>query len=75
VYVYNRRPKKKSVHRYFSRLFPLELNGAKIFGFVILMIHVLRDLWTGFIWLRIGTSSCEHDNEPSGSIKGRKFLD
>jgi hypothetical protein len=35
-------------------------------------------VWTGFIWLRIGTSgegSCEHDNEPSGSIKGGEFLD
>jgi hypothetical protein len=34
-------------------------------------------MWTGFIWLRIGTSgrSCEHDNEPSGSIKGGEFVD
>jgi hypothetical protein len=24
-------------------------------------------IWTGFIWLGIGTS--EHDNEPSGSVK------
>jgi hypothetical protein len=33
-------------------------------------------LWTGFIWLRTGTSggSCEHENEPSVSTKGRKFL-
>jgi hypothetical protein len=23
----------------------------------------------GLIWLRIGTSSCEHGNEPSGFIK------
>jgi hypothetical protein len=30
-------------------------------------------MWTGCIWLRIG--SCEHDNEPLDSIKGRKFLD
>jgi len=30
-------------------------------------------LWTGCIWLRIGTS--EHGNEPSGSIKGGEFLD
>jgi hypothetical protein len=31
--------------------------------------------WTP--WLRTGTSgnSCEHGNEPSGSIKGRIFLD
>jgi hypothetical protein len=28
-------------------------------------------MWARFIWLRIGTSggSCEHGNEPSGSIK------
>jgi hypothetical protein len=29
-------------------------------------------LWTGLVWLRIGTggeSSCERGNEPSGSIK------
>jgi hypothetical protein len=29
-------------------------------------------VWTGCIWLRIGTSN---GNEPSGSTKGRKFLD
>jgi hypothetical protein len=29
-------------------------------------------VWTRFIWLRIGTraGSCEHGNEPLGSIKG-----
>jgi hypothetical protein len=34
-------------------------------------------MWIGFIWLRIGTvaSSCEHGNEPSGSIKCGGFLD
>jgi hypothetical protein len=28
-------------------------------------------VWIGLIWLKIGTSggSCEHGNEPSGSIK------
>jgi hypothetical protein len=28
-------------------------------------------VWTGLNWLRIGTGegSCEHDDEPSGSIK------
>jgi hypothetical protein len=28
-------------------------------------------VWIGLIWLRIGTSGglCEHDIEPSGSIK------
>jgi hypothetical protein len=30
---------------------------------------------TGFIWLRIVAGSCEHGNEPSGSIKGKEFLD
>jgi hypothetical protein len=32
---------------------------------------------TGFIWIRRGTvvGSCEHGNEPSGSIKGREFLE
>jgi hypothetical protein len=35
-------------------------------------------MWTGFIGLRIGTGgagSCEHGNEPSGSIKCGEFLD
>jgi hypothetical protein len=31
-------------------------------------------VWTGFFWLRIGTSG-EHGNEPSGSIKGGELLD
>jgi hypothetical protein len=31
----------------------------------------------GFIWLRMGSivASCEHNNEPLGSIKGGEFLD
>jgi hypothetical protein len=29
-------------------------------------------VWTGSIWLRIGTS--EHGNEPSGYIKDWEFL-
>jgi hypothetical protein len=35
------------------------------------------ELWIGFMWLRIGkvADSCEHGNEPSGSIKGVQFLD
>jgi hypothetical protein len=35
------------------------------------------EMWTGFIWLRIGFSGglCEHGDEPSGFIKGREFLD
>jgi hypothetical protein len=34
-------------------------------------------LWTGFIWLRIGTVTgcCEHGDEPSYSVKGGGFLD
>ena len=33
--------------------------------------------WTGSNWLRIGKggSTCECDNEPSGSIKCGEFLD
>jgi hypothetical protein len=30
---------------------------------------------TGFIWLRIGTSCCEHGYEPSGSMKWCVFLE
>jgi hypothetical protein len=29
--------------------------------------------WTGLIWLRIG--SCEHDDEPSGSVKCWEVLE
>jgi hypothetical protein len=29
----------------------------------------------GFIGLRIGTGSCEHGDEPSGSIKFEEFRD
>jgi len=34
-------------------------------------------MWTGFIWLCVGTvaGSCEHGNNPSGSIKDGDFLD
>jgi hypothetical protein len=39
-------------------------------------------VWIGLIWLRTETGgtcthagSCEHGNEPSGSIKDREFLD
>jgi hypothetical protein len=32
----------------------------------------VRKIWTGFIWLRLGT--CEHCNEPSSSIKFWKVL-
>jgi hypothetical protein len=43
---------------------------------------VLREIgwdgvWIGLIWLRIGTSrgSCEHGNEPSGSVKCWEVLE
>jgi hypothetical protein len=32
-------------------------------------------VWTGLIWLRLGTGTCECGNEPSGSIKCGEFLD
>jgi hypothetical protein len=34
-------------------------------------------VWTGSIWLRIGPveGSCEHGNEPSGSIKCWEVLE
>jgi hypothetical protein len=34
-------------------------------------------VWTGFICLRVGpvAGACEHSDDPSGSIKGREFLD
>jgi hypothetical protein len=34
-------------------------------------------LWTGSMWLRIGLveDSCEHGDEPSGSIKFRGVLE
>jgi hypothetical protein len=33
-------------------------------------------MWSGFIWLKIGTSGelCEHGNESSAAIKGWEFL-
>jgi hypothetical protein len=38
---------------------------------------ILGKLCTGFIWIRIGpVADCfEQRNEPSGSIKGREFLE
>jgi len=34
-------------------------------------------VWTGLLWLRIGTGDgiCDCDNEPSGSVKCGEFLD
>jgi hypothetical protein len=33
--------------------------------------------WTGVKWIKMDAvaGSCEHGDEPSGSIKGREFLD
>jgi hypothetical protein len=36
----------------------------------LLTYSYVGKVWTGFIWLRIGTS-----NEPLGSRKGEEFLD
>jgi hypothetical protein len=48
----------------------------------IMLIWIFRKwnvgVWTGSIWLRIGTDGGalnECDNEPSGSIKYEEFLD
>jgi len=34
-------------------------------------------VWSRFKWLGIGlvVGSCEHNNDPSGCIQGREFLD
>jgi hypothetical protein len=34
-------------------------------------------MWNEFVWIRIGpvVDTCEHGNEPSGSVKGREFID
>jgi hypothetical protein len=52
---------------------PLEVLDI---GGRIILICILEKYdevaWTGFIWLRTGTSGglfCEHGNDPSGSIK------
>jgi hypothetical protein len=47
------------------------LEGQEVGGWIILK-WILEEydgmVWTELIWLKIGTGSCEHDNEPSGSI-------
>lgn len=47
------------------------LNGLKK-----KLVGCMRPLWTGFIWLRIKTSSvfCDHDNEISGFYKIRRIF-
>jgi len=41
-----------------------------------LILNKQFEVWTGLIWLRIGSiaNSSEHSNESSGSIKGEEFL-
>jgi hypothetical protein len=73
-----------------QRAEPGKVNGKREHNVVYLSVSVsltsfkkilecilrkwFEKVWTGFIWLRIGTSGkscCEHGNEPSGSIKER----
>jgi len=48
-------------------------------GIILRLIFRKWDMgvWTGLIWLRIGTDggTCEYSNEPSGSMKCWEFLD
>ena len=52
-----------------------EVDGNIIFEWILRKWDV--GVWTGSIWLRIGTCGghCECGNEPSGSIKWGEFLD
>jgi hypothetical protein len=45
-------------------------------GWTLLQLILDRMGWIGLIWLRIGQvdGSCEHGNEPSGSIKRWEIL-
>jgi hypothetical protein len=52
------------------------LLGRQDVGGMMILVWILESwngvMWTGLVWLRIGTggdSSCEFGNEPSGSIK------
>jgi hypothetical protein len=54
-----------------------EIAGKTTAGWTVLK-WILRGMgWIGFIWLRIGTSegSCEHGNDPLGSIKCWEILE
>jgi hypothetical protein len=48
---------------------------------MIILKQILKKMgvrmWAGFICLRMSTSGgiCEHGNEPSGFMRGRKFID
>ena len=52
-----------------------EVAGRIIFRWIFRKWDV--GVWTGSIWLRIGTGgvTCESSNVPSGSTKCGKFLD
>ena len=47
----------------------LDVGGRIILN--LILKEYSETVWTGFIWLRIGQvgGQCEHDNEPSGSVK------
>jgi hypothetical protein len=53
------------------------LDGDERVMFKHFLINQDVRVWTGLIWLKIGTrvSCCEHGNEPLGTIKCREFLD
>jgi hypothetical protein len=53
------------------------LGNIGVDGRIILDWMLGKWSWTGFTWLRIESvvGFFEHGNEPSGSIKGREFLD
>jgi hypothetical protein len=49
------------------------IGGREILKWILKGVRV----WTGFIWLRIGTSGrfCEHSKKPSSYTKRREYLD
>jgi hypothetical protein len=50
----------------------LYLGDLAVDGWIILKYILKKQgmrVWTGLIWLTIGTGSCKHGNEPFGSIK------
>ena len=51
----------------------LGIDGRTVLEWILKKMD--RSVWTGFIWLRIGTNGrmCECGNEPSGSIMFREF--
>jgi hypothetical protein len=57
----------------------VHLEDLGIHGKIIVALIVGKDgkVWPGYLWLRVGSRGmpCEHSNEPSGSMKGREFVD